>query len=172
MRIVGNLPYHVSTPLLFKLVPAASFVDDQHFMLQREVVDRMVAPPGGKNYGRLSVMLQLRYGMTKLFDVPAGAFAPVPKVVSSVVRMRPRPTAELPDVDFAAIERVAAAAFGQRRKTLRNALATLLDETGIRAAGVDPRARAEELPVTSFVALARQAFTASAVSGRESRNRA
>jgi len=158
LRIVGNLPYHISTPLLFALVPAAAQIADQHFMLQREVVERMVAPPGGKDYGRLSVTLQLRYRMTKLFDVPPGAFSPAPQVTSSVVRMQPRPVEQLPDVDFASIERVVAAAFGQRRKTLRNALAALLNEAAIRAAGVDPGARAETLPVESFVALAKQAI--------------
>lgn len=154
LRIVGNLPYHISTPLLFALMPVASLVVDQHFMLQREVIERMVASPGSRDYGRLSVTLQLRYRMAKLFDVPPGAFAPPPQVVSSIVRMRPRPDSELPEVEFGSIERVVAAAFGQRRKTLRNALAPLLDEAGIRAAGVDPKARAEVLPVASFVALA------------------
>jgi 16S rRNA (adenine1518-N6/adenine1519-N6)-dimethyltransferase len=107
----------------------------------------------------LSVTLQLRYSMTKLFDVPAGAFTPPPQVVSSIVRMKPRPSEDLTDIDFPATERVIAAAFGQRRKTLRNALAPLLDEAGIRAAGVEPAARAETLPVAAFVALARQAQT-------------
>jgi 16S rRNA (adenine1518-N6/adenine1519-N6)-dimethyltransferase len=157
VRVVGNLPYHISTPLLFALLPAAAQVDDQHFMLQREVVDRMVAAPGGKEYGRLSVSLQLRYRMTKLFDVPRGAFTPAPKVVSSIVHMQPRPAGELPDVGFDVIERIVAAAFGQRRKTLRNALAPVLDAAAIRAAGVDPAARAETLPTSAFVALARMA---------------
>ncbi len=157
LRIVGNLPYHISTPLLFALMPVADRVSDQHFMLQREVIDRMVAAPGGKDYGRLSVTLQLRYRMTKLFDVPPGAFSPAPQVTSSVVRMRPLSTDELPDVDFATIERVVGAAFSQRRKTLRNALATVVDETAIRAVGVDPGARAETLPGMAFVALARAA---------------
>lgn len=157
LRIVGNLPYHISTPLLFVLLPVAAHVADQHFMLQREVIDRMVAPPGGKDYGRLSVTLQLRYAMTKLFDVPPGAFSPPPQVTSSVVRMRPRPAGDLPDVPFDTIERVVGAAFNQRRKTLRNALATVMDEDAIRAAGVDPAARAETLPGAAFVALARHA---------------
>jgi len=155
LRIVGNLPYHISTPLLFALLPAAALVEDQHFTLQREVVDRMVAAPGGKDYGRLSVVLQLRYEMAKLFDVPAGAFTPVPQVLSSVVRMRPRAADTQADVDIATIQRVVAAAFGQRRKTLRNALSGLLDEAAIRAAGVDPGARAETLPIEAFVELAR-----------------
>lgn len=166
LRVVGNLPYHISTPLLFALLPAAALIDDQHFMLQREVVDRMVAPPGGKDYGRLSVTLQLRYAMTKLFDVPPGAFNPAPQVTSSVVRMKPRPVAELPDVEFGTIERLVAAAFGQRRKTLRNALAALLDETGIRAAGVEPSARAETLPPAAFVALARESLVHTGASAR------
>jgi 16S rRNA (adenine1518-N6/adenine1519-N6)-dimethyltransferase len=155
LRIVGNLPYHISTPLLFALMPAAALIVDQHFMLQREVVDRMIAAPGGKDYGRLSVALQLRYRMAKLFDVPAGAFSPAPQVVSSIVRMQPRSAIDLPDVDPSALERVVAAAFGQRRKTLRNALQQLLDEGSIRAAGIDPGVRAEALPVDAFVALAR-----------------
>ena len=155
LRIVGNLPYNISTPLLFALWPIAESVIDQHFMLQKEVVERMVAPPGGKVYGRLSVMLQFRYRLSKLFDVPPEAFKPAPQVTSSVVRMHPRPLAELPDVDAAAFARVVAAAFGQRRKTLRNALGELLDASEIEAAGVDPKARAETLGVPAFVELAR-----------------
>jgi 16S rRNA (adenine1518-N6/adenine1519-N6)-dimethyltransferase len=155
MRIVGNLPYHISTPLLFALLPVASRVRDQHFMLQKEVVDRMAAAPGGKDYGRLTVMLQHAYRVTRLFIVPAGAFSPAPKVDSAIVRLVPRPAAELPAIDAANFARVVAAAFGQRRKTLRNALAGLLDEGGIRACGIDPGARAESLAVDAFVALAR-----------------
>ena len=155
LRIVGNLPYNISTPLLFALWPIADRVIDQHFMLQKEVVERMVAAPGGKVYGRLSVMLQFRYRLSKLFDVPPEAFKPAPKVTSSVVRMHPRPRAELPDVDATAFARVVASAFGQRRKTLRNALGELLDASEIKAAGVDPQARAETLGVPSYVALAR-----------------
>jgi 16S rRNA (adenine1518-N6/adenine1519-N6)-dimethyltransferase len=156
LRIVGNLPYHISTPLLFALVPLSDRVEDQHFMLQREVVERMVAAPGGKDYGRLSVTLQLRYRMAKLFDVPPGAFSPAPQVTSSIVRMRPLAADALPAVEFGVIERVVAAAFGQRRKTLRNALSSLLDEAAIRTAGIDPGARAETLPGAAFVALARE----------------
>ncbi|HYM47676.1 MAG TPA: 16S rRNA (adenine(1518)-N(6)/adenine(1519)-N(6))-dimethyltransferase RsmA, partial [Burkholderiaceae bacterium] len=156
LRIVGNLPYNISTPLLFALLPIAGRVIDQHFMLQMEVVDRMVAAPGGKVYGRLSVMLQYRYRLSKLFDVPSGAFKPAPQVTSSVVRMQPRALAELPEVDADTFARVVAAAFGQRRKTLRNALSELLDADEIKGAGVDPQARAETLSVASFVDLARQ----------------
>lgn len=156
LRIVGNLPYNISTPLLFALAPIAEHVIDQHFMLQKEVVDRMVAPPGGKVYGRLSVMLQFRYRLSKLFDVPRGAFTPAPKVTSSVVRMQPLSAAELPDVDAGLFARTVALAFGQRRKTLRNSLADWIDAEQIVAAGVDPKARAETLSVQSFVGLARQ----------------
>ena len=156
LRIVGNLPYNISTPLLFALLPIAERVIDQHFMLQKEVVDRMVASPGSKTYGRLSVMLQFRYRLSKLFDVPRDAFRPAPQVTSSVVRMQPRAVAELHQVDADAFARVVAAAFGQRRKTLRNALSGLFDADEIEAAGVNPQARAETLSVASFVDLARR----------------
>ncbi len=157
LRVVGNLPYNISSPLLFHLMEAADVVIDQHFMLQREVVDRMTAEPGTKTYGRLSVMLQWRYKMHKLFDVPPGAFTPAPKVVSSVVRMIPRKPEDVPQVDFALFSSVVANAFAQRRKTLRNALSVLLSEEDIRAAGVNPQERAEKLPLEAFVALTRQA---------------
>lgn len=156
LKIVGNLPYHISTPLLFALLPIAGHIESQHFMLQKEVVDRMAAQPGGKDYGRLSVMLQQRYEVTRLFIVPAGAFSPAPQVQSAIVRLRPRPAEALEAVDGTQFARVVTAAFTQRRKTLRNALAALLDERAIEAAGVDAGARAEQLPVAAFVALARQ----------------
>ena len=154
LRIVGNLPYHISTPLLFALLPIAARVRDQHFMLQKEVVDRMAAAPGGRDYGRLSVMLQFRYRVARLFTVPPGAFSPAPQVDSAIVRLLPRPAEELPAVDAGVFARVVTAAFGQRRKTLRNSLGEVLDEASIRACGVDPGARAEALPVEAFVALA------------------
>ena len=160
LRLVGNLPYNISTPLLFALLPIAEHVIDQHFMLQKEVVDRMVAAPGSKTFGRLSVMLQFRYRLVKLFDVSRGAFTPAPQVTSSVVRMQPRAVAELPEIDADAFARVVASAFGQRRKTLRNALALLLGADDIVAAGVDPQARAETLSVQSFVDLTRRFATA------------
>lgn len=156
LRIVGNLPYHISTPLLFALLPIADRVRDQHFMLQKEVVDRMAAEPGSDDYGRLSVMLQWRYVVTRLFVVPAGAFSPPPQVQSAIVRLVPRPPEALPQVDPQRFAQVVAAAFGQRRKTLRNALAALLDEAQIRAAGVDPQARGETLAVAEFVRLAQR----------------
>jgi 16S rRNA (adenine1518-N6/adenine1519-N6)-dimethyltransferase len=157
LKIVGNLPYHISTPLLFALLPIAEQVQSQHFMLQKEVVDRMVAAPGGKDYGRLSVMLQRRYALTRLFIVPAGAFSPPPQVQSAIVRLVPHPVASLAAVDTTQFSRVVTAAFTQRRKTLRNALASVLDERAIEAAQVDPGERAEQLPVAAFVALAREA---------------
>ncbi len=155
LKVVGNLPYHISTPLLFALVPIADRVSAQVFMLQKEVVDRIVAAPGSSDYGRLSVMLQRRYRVARLFVVPAGAFSPAPKVQSAIVRMQPLPQYELPPVDADVFAQIVAAAFGRRRKTLRNALAELLPEEAIRAAGVDPGARAETLGVAAFVALTR-----------------
>jgi len=155
LRMVGNLPYNISSPLLFRLMEIAECVVDQHFMLQKEVVDRMVATPGSKTYGRLSVMLQVRYRMTKLFDVPRGAFNPPPKVTSSIVRMVPRAASELPAIDLHAFGRVVAAAFNQRRKILRNALGELADGEIFVASAVDPMARAETLAVDDFVRLTR-----------------
>ncbi|MEW5881572.1 MAG: 16S rRNA (adenine(1518)-N(6)/adenine(1519)-N(6))-dimethyltransferase RsmA [Pseudomonadota bacterium] len=156
VKVVGNLPYHISTPLLFALAPIAQRVAAQHFMLQKEVVDRIVAAPGSKDYGRLSVMLQFRYRVARLFVVAPGAFSPPPKVHSAIVRMLPIAPGELPPVDADTFARVVSAAFGQRRKTLRNALAELLPEQAIRAAGVDSSARAETLAVEHFVRLAAQ----------------
>lgn len=157
LRIIGNLPYNISSPLLFKLAEAADRVVDQHFMLQKEVVDRMVAQHGSKTYGRLSVMLQWRYRMQKLFDVPPGAFNPPPKVMSSVVRMIPKAKEEVPSVDFELFSSVVANAFSQRRKTIRNALSALLSAEEIAACDVDPGARAEALPLDAFVRLAQKA---------------
>ena len=180
LRIIGNLPYNISSPLLFALMSAADRVIDQHFMLQREVVDRMVAEPGSKTYGRLSVMLQYRYVMHKLFDVPPGATLDatimeelrtgmlgrcvyrcdndvVDHQLLSIVRMVPRPVESLPEVDMEIFSQVVALAFQQRRKTLRNALSTLMDDAAIKRAGVNPAARAETLDVAAFVRLAREA---------------
>ncbi|HYB50653.1 MAG TPA: 16S rRNA (adenine(1518)-N(6)/adenine(1519)-N(6))-dimethyltransferase RsmA [Burkholderiaceae bacterium] len=154
LRVVGNLPYHVSTPLLFCLLAIADQVQDQHFMLQREVAERMAAPPGGKEYGRLSVMLQFRYRIERLFHVAAGCFRPAPKVQSTVVRMTPVVPELLPQVALPAFSAVVTAAFSQRRKILRNALAGLLVESQIEQAHVDPGARAETLDVAAFVRLA------------------
>jgi 16S rRNA (adenine1518-N6/adenine1519-N6)-dimethyltransferase len=155
LRIVGNLPYNISTPILFHCLDHAASIRDMHFMLQKEVVERMAAPPGSKVYGRLSVMLQLRCTVEPLFRVPPGAFRPPPKVDSAIVRLTPLAPESLPHADFAMIARVVRAAFGQRRKTLSNALSDLASSADIQAAGIDPRARAEQLAPAAFVALAR-----------------
>jgi 16S rRNA (adenine1518-N6/adenine1519-N6)-dimethyltransferase len=154
LRVVGNLPYNISSPLLFHLADHADVVRDIHVMLQREVVARMTAGPGTKDYGRLSVMLQTRFAVTRLFTVPAGAFRPAPNVESAVARLVPLRDARPTIADAALFARVVAAAFGQRRKTLRNALASIADATAIEAAGVDPSARGETLSVAQFVGLA------------------
>ena len=153
LRVVGNLPYNISTPILFHLLPAARQVVDQHFMLQKEVVDRMVAAPGGKDYGRLSVMLQWRYDLENLLDVPPQAFDPPPRVDSAVVRMTPLPAPAV--VDPALLQSLVAAAFSQRRKLLRHALGRWLEERGYDGA-FDMQRRAEEVPVYEYVALAQQ----------------
>jgi 16S rRNA (adenine1518-N6/adenine1519-N6)-dimethyltransferase len=154
LRVVGNLPYNISTPLLFHLAGFASSVRDMHFMLQKEVVDRMVADPGTADYGRLSVMLQYRFDMEGLFIVPPGAFNPAPKVDSAIVRLLPRPQEELTARDEGLLAKLVLAAFGQRRKMLRNNLRDLADETELAAVAIPPTARAEELSVADYVRLA------------------
>lgn len=154
LRIAGNLPYYISSPILFHCVEHTNSIQDMHFMLQKEVVDRMAAEPGSKVYGRLSVMLQLACRVEPLFDVPPEAFRPPPKVESSVVRLTPLPASELHDASPQHVYAVVKAAFGQRRKTLANALKQLLDADAIRRAGVDPKARAETLAPADFVRLA------------------
>jgi len=154
LRVVGNLPYNISTPLLFHLCRFAPRIQDQHFMLQKEVVERMVASPGGRDYGRLSVMLQWRYAMTLLFIVPPEAFDPPPKVESAIVRMIP--IAQPLECDQAGLELVVMQAFSQRRKVLRNCLAGLFTENQLIDAGVNPQARAETVPLAQFVELARR----------------
>ena len=154
LRVVGNLPYNISTPLLFHLAGFAEAVRDMHFLLQKEVVDRMVAAPATPDYGRLSVMLQYRFDMERLFVVPPGAFNPAPKVDSAIVRLLPKPKEQLDARDAALLAKLVLAAFGQRRKMLRNNLRDLVDEAGLEAAGIAPTARAEELAVADFVRLA------------------
>lgn len=154
LHIVGNLPYNISTPLLFHLAGYAAQVRDMHFMLQKEVVDRMVADPGTADFGRLSVMLQYRFHMERLFVVPPGAFNPAPKVDSAIVRLIPKPAAELTVRDQALLAKLVLAAFGQRRKMLRNNLREFVDEAGLEAVGIKPTARAEELGVADYVSLA------------------
>ena len=154
LRIVGNLPYNISTPLLFHMVAYAECFTDLHFMLQREVVDRMVAAPSTPEYGRLSVMLQYRFRMQNLLCVPSSAFRPVPKVASAVVRLLPllRPDAAARDESLFA--KTVTRAFSHRRKTLRNALLGHVTEADLEAAGVDPGLRAENLSVAAYVAIA------------------
>jgi len=159
LRVVGNLPYNISTPLLFHLATFAPSVRDMHFMLQKEVVDRMVAEPGTADYGRLSVMLQYRFDMARLFVVPPGAFDPAPKVDSAIVRLIPRPASMLTVRDEALLAKVVLAAFGQRRKMLRNNLRELVDEAAFQSAGIAPTARAEELAVADYIRLANMLAT-------------
>jgi len=154
LRVVGNLPYNVSTPLLFRMVEMAARIRDCTFMLQREVVERMVAAPATPEYGRLSVALQYRFRMQHLFGVPPGAFTPPPKVDSAVVRMVPLGDDRRRARDEALFARVTAAAFSQRRKTLRNALRALADAEAFSRAGIDPARRGETLSVDEFIALA------------------
>jgi 16S rRNA (adenine1518-N6/adenine1519-N6)-dimethyltransferase len=155
LRVVGNLPYNISSPLLFHIAAASSAVRDCHFMLQREVVDRMSAGPGGKTYGRLSVMIQYRFSVEKLFNVPAGAFRPPPQVESAFVRLVPHATPRLDADGERRLSLIVMKAFSQRRKTLRNALAEVFSEEQLAQLGVDARLRAESLPVETFLRLAR-----------------
>ena len=159
LRIVGNLPYNISTPLLFHLLEQATCIADMHFMLQKEVVERMAAAAGSEAYGRLSVMLQYRCAVTPLFNIGPGAFRPPPKVESAFVRLVPRavpPVAVRDEQRFAALVRQA---FSQRRKTLRNTLKGMVDAEAIAAAGIDPQIRAEQLDLAAFARLANAAFS-------------
>jgi 16S rRNA (adenine1518-N6/adenine1519-N6)-dimethyltransferase len=160
LRVVGNLPYHISTPLLFRIDRSCSALRDCHFMLQKDVVERMAALPGSAQYARLSVMLQYRWRIEPLFEVSPDAFYPRPKVWSAVVRLLPHAALPHPARDEAGFARVVKAAFGQRRKTLRNALRGVLDEEAIRRCGIDPQARGETLALAEFVRLADAAATA------------
>lgn len=153
LRVAGNLPYNISTPLLFHLLAQSEQIHDLHFMLQREVVERMAAGPGEDAYGRLSVMLQYRCRVESLFTVGPGAFQPPPKVWSAVVRLVPRETSAVAVQDEQQFAEVVRRAFAQRRKTLRNSLRGLLDTSQIEAAGVDPIARPETLDLAAFAAL-------------------
>lgn len=154
IRLVGNLPYNLSSPILFHALDHAAAITDMVFMLQKEVVDRMAAGPGSKVYGRLGVMLQAFCTVTPLFTVPPGAFRPPPKVDSAVVRLVPLPAGRVLVQDRALFAQVVREAFGQRRKTLRNALARTCDAATLEAAGVSPQVRAEQVPVADFIALA------------------
>jgi 16S rRNA (adenine1518-N6/adenine1519-N6)-dimethyltransferase len=154
LRVVGNLPYNISSPLLFHIARYESQIADVHVMLQREVVARMTAAPATPDYGRLTVMLHTSFRVTRLFTVPAGAFRPAPKVESAVARLVPLGPAKPRIDDTALYARIVAAAFGQRRKTLRNALSALCDERALEAVRIDPGTRGETLAVADYVRLA------------------
>jgi 16S rRNA (adenine1518-N6/adenine1519-N6)-dimethyltransferase len=154
VRVVGNLPYNISTPILFRLFEERALIRDMHFMLQKEVVDRLVAEPGGRDYGRLSVMAGYFCDMEWLFDVPAEAFRPPPRVVSAIVRLTPKTLGEEALRLLPSLDALVRQAFNQRRKTLRNSLKALLAEDEIRAAGVDPGLRPERLSLQDFLRLA------------------
>jgi 16S rRNA (adenine1518-N6/adenine1519-N6)-dimethyltransferase len=153
LRIIGNLPYNISTPLMFHLLDNAQCIDDMHFMLQKEVVDRICAVPGSKKYGRLSVMMQYYCATELLFDVPPESFDPAPKVMSAIVRLVPhqQPPVEVNDIKM--LNRVVVQAFSQRRKTLRNSLKKLIEEDAIIALNIDPTLRAEALSLADFAKL-------------------
>jgi 16S rRNA (adenine1518-N6/adenine1519-N6)-dimethyltransferase len=154
IRLVGNLPYNISTPILFHVLEHAQAVRDMHFMLQKEVIDRMAAEPGSKVYGRLSVMLQARCEVIPLFLVPPAAFRPPPKVDSAVVRLLPLAADHIKIADVQMFENVVRDAFGQRRKTIRNAIQAICSAEDIEAAGIRPDLRAEQIAVADFVNLA------------------
>ena len=154
LRVVGNLPYNISTPLLFHLLDQQRCIHDMHFMLQKEVVERMAARPGSGAWGRLSVMLQYRCDVMPLFGIGPGAFNPPPRVESAFVRLLPHAQPPVTVTDEEVFRNVVRQAFGQRRKTLRNTLRGLLDTDEISAAGIDPGARAETLDLAGFAALA------------------
>ena len=154
IRVVGNLPYNISTPLLFRLLDFRDRIVDAHFMLQKEVVDRLCAEPGNKSFGRLTVMLGCHVESVPLFDVPPDAFSPPPRVMSSVVRMRPVPPGRYDLRDPGALERLVKLAFSRRRKTLRNALQGMAEPATIEEIGLDPGWRPEQVPIEAWIALA------------------
>lgn len=160
LRIVGNLPYNISTPLLFHLLAQASAILDMHFMLQREVVDRITAEPGGGDYGRLSVMVQYQCRAERILEVPPHAFSPAPKVESAVVRLVPGHHDHGLAHDPRLLATLVRQAFGQRRKTLRNAMAGFLSGEDIQDTGIDPKRRPETLSIAEFVRLADAAAVA------------
>lgn len=154
LRLVGNLPYNISTPLLFHLAEYVDVVRDMHFMLQKEVVERMVAEPGNADFGRMSVMLQYRFYLEWLIDVPPESFEPPPKVQSAVVRLIPKPLSELTAKSQEKLSQVVLTAFSQRRKMLRNTMKTLLGDTDFVALGIDPTRRPEDVTVEDYVRIA------------------
>ena len=155
LRIIGNLPYNISTPLLLYMLHYAQHIDDMHFMLQKEVVDRLAAQPGRKTYGRLSVIVQYQCEVEPLFTVPPTAFHPQPKVESAIVRLTPYQVSPYPTVNFSALERLVASAFSMRRKTLANNLKTILSAADLIALNINPGLRPEQISVTDYVQIAR-----------------
>ena len=155
LRVIGNLPYNISTPLLLRLLHYTPFIADMHFMLQKEVVLRLVASPGSKAYGRLSVMLQYYCEVEHLFDVPPTAFHPQPKVDSAIVRLTPHATPLYPSVEFADLEKLVACAFSMRRKTLANNLKPLMNAAKLMELGIDPTLRPEQISVADYVKLSK-----------------
>ncbi len=153
LRIIGNLPYNISTPLLFHLFEQTDGIDDMHFMLQKEVVDRLSATPGGKDYGRLSIMTQCHCRVDKLFDVYPESFYPQPQVISSVVRLIPHAIKPVAPEQLNSLSRIVSDAFSQRRKTLRNSLGNLFTASEIARLGIDAKARAEMLSLEDYVTL-------------------
>jgi 16S rRNA (adenine1518-N6/adenine1519-N6)-dimethyltransferase len=153
LRIVGNLPYNISTPLIFKLLTHLPIIRDMHFMLQKEVVDRLAASPGNKHWGRLSVMTQVDCDAEHLFDVPPEAFYPQPKVQSAIVRLMPRSSAHRPECSREQLGKLVQLAFAQRRKTLRNNLRSIIDDTTMQRLGIDPACRAETLTLDQLMDL-------------------
>jgi len=154
LRIVGNLPYNISTPLLFRLLEYRERILDMHFMLQKEVVDRMAATPGSRAYGRLSIMLGCHFEMEALFDVDQSAFDPPPAVTSAIVRLMPLPAGTYDIHDESRLSRLVATAFSQRRKTIRNSLRQVVDEARLRSVGIDPGMRPETVSIAEYVQLA------------------
>lgn len=154
IRIVGNLPYNISTPLIFKLLQYSNIISDMHFMLQKEVVDRLSAAPGNKHWGRLGAMTQYLCRVEHLFDVPPEAFNPAPKVQSAIVRLSPWKESPWPSCEQEKLRKLLHAAFAQRRKTLRNNLKGIIDSTALEAMGIDPGVRAETLELSEFITIA------------------
>ena len=154
LRVVGNLPYNISTPIIFKLLESADSILDMHFMLQLEVVQRLAAKPGSKHWGRLGIMSQYQCEVSHLFDVPPEAFFPPPKVQSAIVRLSPKAPGDRPECDRKKHAKVVQLAFGQRRKTLRNNFKGVFDDSALESLGIDPSCRAETLELATFVALA------------------
>lgn len=153
-RIIGNLPYNISTPLLIKLLQVTPWILDMHFMLQKEIVQRLAAPPGSKTYGRLSVISQYYCEVTELFHVPPTAFYPEPKVDSAIVRLTPHPSSPYPELPFTFLEQLVATAFSMRRKTIANNLKPLLPASDLIKLDIDPQWRPEQISVIDYVKIA------------------